>query len=253
MKSVMASPLEDYKPIWQGSPTFATTHWSVVLAAGSQTTHASQAALDTLCRTYWYPLYAYVRRRGYSRDDAQDLTQGFILRLLDRQYFALAEQRRGKFRTFLLSSLKNFLIDEAEKAKTVRRGGGKSHFSIDADKGEDRYCAGPVTHQTPESHFEEQWAATLIEQALGRLRKEYAEADRQDLFESLKAHLWGDRTSTYARIGETLGMNEGSVKTAAFRLRTRFAETLRAVIADTVSTPNEVEEEIDELITAFGT
>jgi RNA polymerase sigma factor (sigma-70 family) len=231
---------------------FATTHWSRVLAAGRETTQSSQAALDTLCRTYWYPLYVYVRRTGRSPEDAQDLTQAFFVRLFEKHSLALADQHRGRFRSFLLSSLKNFLINEHAKSKTVRRGGGRIHFSIDGDQAEERYCAEPADDLTPDKLFEKRWATTLLEQALETLRQEYAQAGTQALFERLKEHLWGDKTMRYAEIAETFGMKEGSARAAALRLRRRFGQTVRALIADTVATPEEVEEELNALLKAFG-
>jgi RNA polymerase sigma-70 factor (ECF subfamily) len=220
----------------------------MVLAAGGDSTQASQAALETLCRTYWYPLYAYVRRAGFSHQDAQDLTQAFILRLLDKRYLAFADQSRGKFRTFLLSSMKHFLINERQKSQTARRGGGHSHVSIEADRAEQRYGTEPATNMTPEKYFEQQWAFAVIERALETLRDEYRQSGGQDLFEKLKEHLWGDKSITYARIAETFEMNEGAVKNAAFRLRRRFAEAIRVQIAETVASPDQVEDELNALL-----
>lgn len=231
---------------------FATTHWSVVLAAGRETTQSSQAALNSLCWTYWYPLYVYVRRTGRSPEDAQDLTQAFFVRLFEKHSLTLADQQRGRFRSFLLSALKHFLINEHAKSKTVRRGGGRVHFSIDGDQAEERYCAEPADDLTPDRLFEKRWATTLLEQALETLRKEYAQAGTQALFERLKEHLWGDKTMRYAEIAETFGMKEGSARAAALRLRRRFGQTVRSLIADTVATPEEVEEELNALVKAFG-
>ena len=174
------------------------------------------------------------------------------MRLFEKHSLALADQNRGRFRSFLLSALKNFLINEHAKSKTLRSGGGRVHFSIDGDQAEVRYCAEPADDLTPDKLFEKRWATALLEQALETLRKEYAQAGTQALFERLKEHLWGDKTMRYAEIGETFGMKEGSARAAALRLRRRFGQTVRALIADTVSTPEEVEEELNALLKAFG-
>lgn len=238
--------------IHSGNDRFATTHWSVVLEAGQETTPSSQAALNALCRTYWYPLYVYVRRTGRSPEDAQDMTQAFFVRLFEKHTLARADQKRGRFRSFLLSALKHFLINEHEKAETVRRGGGRVHFSIDGVRAEERYCAEPADDLTPDTLFEKRWATTLLQQALKTLRQEYAQAGNQALFECLKEYLWGDKTMRYAEIAKAFGMKEGSARAAALRLRRRFGQTVRALIADTVATPEEVEEELNTLLRAFG-
>lgn len=251
LKCGMGPSHKDNNLSWQGSPSFATTQWSVVLAAGAEATQASQAALDLLCQTYWYPLYAYVRRSGYSAHDAQDLTQAFFVRLLEKQYLALADRNRGRFRSFLLISLKRFLINEREKSQTIRKGGGHIHFSIDAEGAEARYGAEPVDDLTPNRLFEKRWATTVLERALEILRQEYEKAGTQRLFERLKEHLWGNQTVTYADIARDFGMKEGSVRAAVFRLRKRFGETVRGLIAETVATPDQIEEEVNDLLSAF--
>jgi RNA polymerase sigma-70 factor (ECF subfamily) len=235
-----------------GPHCFATTHWSVVLAAGSETTPSSQAALETLCRTYWYPLYAYVRRCGYSPEDAKDLTQEFFVRLLEKGSLARADQNRGKFRTFLLASIKNFLINEQQKKRAAKRGGGESPFSIEADLAEGHYGREPRDPLSPEKQFERGWASTLIEQGLQKLRLQYAQQGNQPLFERLKIHLWGEDSASYAEIAEEFEMNEGAVKAAAFRLRRQLGQTLRSVIAETVTSSDEVEEELKSLIETFS-
>ena len=235
-----------------GSPAFVTTHWSVVILAGSQSNPGADKALEQLCRTYWYPLYAFVRRRGYPFEKAQDLTQEFFVRLLEKEFLVKADRSRGKFRTFLLAALKNFLAHRSEKDRAAKRGGDRIHFSIHATEGEERYLAEPIENMTPDKLYEKRWATTVIEQALQDLRTEYKQTDKQALFERLKDHIWGDRSASYAEIAEQFNMNEGSVKAAAFRLRKRFAQALRRVISNTVHSPEAVEKELKTLIETFS-
>lgn len=235
-------------PSETGRGQFTTTHWSVVLAAGSETTESSQAALEKLCRTYWYPLYAYVRRFGYSAEDAKDLTQEFFLRLLEKRYIALADRNRGKFRTFLLTSLKRFLLNQEEKKRATKRGSGEPLFPIDGDAAEDWYGCEPKHDLSPEKLFDKRWAGILIDQALHRLRQEYARQGNQPLFEELKDHLWGQEAVSYIEIAQHFEMTEGAVKAAAFRLRRRLSHALRSVIAETVTNQEEVEDELKSLI-----
>jgi len=228
---------------------FATTHWSVVLAAGHSSVPGAQEALEKLCRAYWYPLYVYVRRQGQSPHDAQDLTQEFFARLLEKKYLRLADPDRGKFRAFLLKSLKHFLVNEWEKARTQKRGGGQSFIHLDADLAESRYATEPVQALTLDDVYEKRWAVTLIETVLARLRESYVTAGRLSVFESLKTFIWGEQTTlSYADMAPQLGLTEGAVKVAVHRLRGRYRELLRAEIAETVATPGEVDEELQHLI-----
>src|SRR5437762_432282 len=169
---------------------FATTHWSVVLAAGHSSVPGAQEALETLCRAYWYPLYVYIRRQGQSPHDAQDLTQEFFARLLEKKYLRLADPDRGKFRAFLLKSLKHFLVNEWEKARTQKRGGGQSVVPLDAEIAESRYAAEPVQALTLDQVYEKRWAVTLIEAVLASLRESYAATGRLPVFETLKGFIW---------------------------------------------------------------
>ena len=236
-----------------GSAEFTATHWSVVLAAAQEESPRSAAALEKLCRTYWYPLYVYVRRRGHSPEGAQDLTQQFFARFLQKEYFRLADPRRGRFRTFLLHALDHFLVNEWKRAQRVKRGGGTPCLSLDADDAERRYAVEPVTTLTPERAYEKRWAMTLLEQVLAALRQEYAEAGNSRVFEALAELLWGkDASTSYALIGERLGMTEGTARWAMHRLRERYRERLRAEVAHTVADPMEVEEELRHLITVVG-
>jgi RNA polymerase sigma-70 factor (ECF subfamily) len=232
-----------------GAVAFATTHWSVVLAAGHSSVPGAQEALEKLCAAYWYPLYVYVRRQGRSPHDAQDLTQEFFARLLEKKYLRLADQDRGKFRAFLLKSLKHFLVNEWEKAQTQKRGGGLAFIHLDGDVAESRYAAEPVQALTLDQVYDKRWAVTLIEAVLERLRESYAVADQVRVFETLKPFIWGEQTKlTYAEVAPQLGLTEGAIKVAVHRLRGRYRELLRAEIAQTVATPGEVDEELQHLI-----
>jgi len=221
---------------------FTTTHWSVVIEAGSAQSPDATQALERLCQAYWYPLYIFVRRQGYSPPDAQDLTQAFFARFLEKKSFALADRNRGRFRTFLLASLQNFLANEWVRERAARRGGFDRVISLDEQRAEQRYVAEPVDHATPDRLFEKGWAATLLEQVLARLRKEYAGPEKNALFEALKTFIWGEKSGmSYAEIGTQLKMSEGAVKVAVHRLRQRYRELLRDEVAQTVSSPDEVD------------
>ena len=227
---------------------FGTTHWSVVLAARDVTAPEAQAALARLCQTYWYPLYCCVRRHGRSPEDAQDLTQAFFEKLIERNQISLADRERGRFRTFLLRSLENFLRNEHEKASTQKRGGGRTFVSWDAQSAEERYSAEPATDLSPAQLFERRWASTLIAETLARVRRELSMTGRDELFDQLEPSLWGDDTSTpYAEIAASLGMTAVAVKVTMHRLRARFRSMLREEIAQTVATLDDVEDELQRL------
>jgi RNA polymerase sigma-70 factor (ECF subfamily) len=235
------------------SPVFLTTHWSVVLtAAGSDTTRARQA-LANLCQSYWYPLYAYVRRRGFSPPDAEDLTQEFFARFLEHDWVADADREKGRFRTFLLSAMNHFLANEWDKARAQKRGGGASLVPLQFDAAETRYIREPADIDTPEQHFERRWAMALLETVVGRLRTEYDQEGKAGLFEALNPCLVGDRTSQpYQELARKLGISEGTVKSAVHRLRQRYRQLLRDEIARTVAGPGEVEEELRHLIAVLA-
>jgi RNA polymerase sigma factor (sigma-70 family) len=232
---------------------FVTTHWSVVLTAGRSDTTQARAALEQLCGHYWPPLYAYVRRAGHSREEAEDLTQEFFARLLAQNTVARADPARGRFRSFLLASLKHFLTHEWEKARAQKRGGGVQLIPLQFDTAETR-CAQPVAPgDTPERAFDRQWALALLDVVLGRVRREYTESGRDDLFVGLKDTLAGGRAEIpYRELAGRLDMSEGAVKVAAHRLRGRYRELLREEIANTVAGPEEVEEELRELFAALS-
>ena len=232
---------------------FVTTHWSVVLTAGRSDTTRARAALEQLCRNYWQPLYAYVRRTGHSREEAEDLTQEFFARLLAQNTVARADPARGRFRSFLLASLKHFLANEWEKARAQKRGGGAQVIPLEFDTAETRCVQPAAPGDTPDRAFDRQWALALLDVVLGRLRQEYSDSGRDDLFVALKDTLSGGRAEIpYRELGGRLGMSEGAVKVAAHRLRRRYRELLREEIANTVAGPEEVEEELRELFAALS-
>jgi len=231
---------------------FVTTHWSVVLAAGRDSSPAATDALEQLCRAYWYPLYAYVRRKGYDADDAQDLTQEFFARLLARNYLSVADRHKGKFRSFLLGSLEHFLAREWTKAHAQKRGGGKTVLSLDETDAENRYLLEPAHELTAEKVFDRRWATTLLDQAMSRLREECVANHKGDLFGKVESLLSGEKgEACYADVAAALKMSEGAIKVAVHRLRQRYSELVRAEIAQTVATPEEAAEELRYLFTVL--
>jgi len=249
----MPSTEHDSDSIPPGGANFALTRWSVVLAAGSSDSTHARDALEQLCRTYWHPIYAFVRRQGHSPPDAQDLTQEFFARCLAKNYLGAADRAKGRFRSFLLASLKHFLANEWDKAGAQKRGAHPVLIPINAQSAETAYGLEPVESVTAEKIFERRWALTLLAQVLARLREEYARDGKARNFEQLKSSLTGERRSVpYAEIGARLGMSEGAVKVAVHRLRQRYREVLREEIAHTVSGPDQVEEEIRALFSALA-
>lgn len=227
---------------------FNTTHWSVVLAAGQADSEDAGAALDELCRTYWFPLYAYVRRRGHNPEEAQDLTQEFFLRFLERKYLRLADSTRGRFRSFLLTSLKNFLINEWEKTRAAKRGNGHSFHPWDLDDAERRYLAEAGGDLTPDRLFERRWAVAVVEHTQSRLRGEYEAANKLALFDGLKDQVWGDPAGSYSDLAGRLHTTEGALRIAAHRMRERFRTLLREEVAHTAANPAEVDDELRYLV-----
>jgi len=232
---------------------FATTHWSVVLNAGRADDTRSREALARLCQTYWYPLYAFVRRRGHGLEEAQDLTQGFFGRLLEKKLFQAADPERGRFRSFMLASLSNFLNNHWDRAHTARRGAGCEIVSWDAQSAEERYLQEPFHEETPEKMFERRWALTVLDQALAMLREEYGRGGKGELFEALHVCLSGGRAAEpYVVLGARLGLSEAAVKVAVHRVRRRFAAALRQVIAQTLGREEDVDEELRHLVSMMG-
>jgi RNA polymerase sigma factor (sigma-70 family) len=244
-------PNQDSAP--PGAREFATTRWTVVLSAGrSDSTHARDA-LAKLCQAYWYPLYAYVRRQGHGPHDAQDLTQEFFARLIEKNYLGDVNREKGRFRSFLLASLKHFLANEWDKARALKRGGGHTIIPLEVDTAETRYSLEPPDPLSADKIFERRWALTLLEQVLAHLREEFVFSGKVALFEEFKGCLTGDRDSLpYSEMGRKLGMSEGAVKVAVHRLRQRYRELLRAEIANTVAGPNEVDEELRYLFSVLA-
>ena len=232
---------------------FATTHWTVVLAAGNSSSPQHQQSLSKLCKTYWFPLYAYLRRQGYDSHQAEDYTQGFFAGILERQGLRRADPKYGKFRSFLLASLKNFLTDEWDRARTEKRGGDKKIFSLNIENAETWYSAEPADVLSPEKLFERSWALTVLKQAMERLKAECQSADKQQLFDRLKIYLTAQSdVIPYRDVAAALGMTEGAVKVAVHRLRRRYRELVRDEIAQTVTTEAEVDEEIRDLFAALA-
>lgn len=235
---------------------FPATLWSVVLAASqgtdSSTSAKAQEALAALCRIYWYPLYAYVRRQGHAPHDAQDLTQGFFAHLLANHRLAQVSPEKGKFRSFLLASLRNFLADERDRALRQKRGGGQTILSIDAPEAETRYRDEPADLRDPEKIFERRWAMTLLERALDRLQRESAGQGKAQRFDQLHVFLTGEPDSpSYAEVGRRLDLTEGAVKVAVLRLRHHYQDLIRAEIAQTVADESEIDEEMRYLFAAL--
>jgi RNA polymerase sigma-70 factor (ECF subfamily) len=230
---------------------FVTTHWSVVLSAQDRASARSDEALESLCRAYWYPLYAFVRRQGQSPHDAQDSVQEFFARLLEHDWIARADRHKGRFRSFLLMAMKRFLANEWDKARTQKRGGDVQWLPLDT--AETRYAQEPADTATPEQAYEVQWALTLLESVLQRLGAEYGRDGKASLFDALKPCLIGSReTQPYAALAADLGMTEGAVKVAVSRLRERYRERLKEEIAHTVAAPQEVDEELRHLFRVFA-
>lgn len=239
------------------SSRFASTRWSIVLAAGGAASPQSHQAMAALCETYWYPLYAYVRRRGYDSATAEDLTQSFFTRLLDKGDLRQVRPERGRFRSFLLASMKHFLGNQWDRTRAAKRGGGRPHFSLDTAGAEQRYGLASADSQTPESLFEKQWALALLDRVDRALRQEFVQAGKEEQFDRLRTRLTGDRSKeqtgadSYRQLAEELGMSEGAVKVAVHRLRKRFQGRLREEIAQTVDGETDVDEEIRELFKAL--
>lgn len=232
---------------------FATTHWSVVLAAGQGDTPQAASALERLCRDYWYPIYAYIRPQGHSPEAAEDLTQEFFARLLAKDYLSAVRREQGRFRWFLLCVVKRFLINEGEHARAAKRGGAVRHVPFDGDTAEGRYRLEAADLSTPDKLFDRVWAVTLIEQVHRLLQEEYALEGKAELFDQLNLFLSGDKAEvTYAQAGAPLKMSEGAVKVAVHRLRRRYRELLREQVAQTTHTPAELEDELRDLRAIFA-
>jgi len=232
---------------------FATTHWTVVLAAGQRHTPQSDRALEELCQTYWFPLYAYVRRRGHTKEDAEDLTQAFFERFLAKNYLEGLSTERGRFRAFLLASLKNFLANDWRKSQRLKRGGGEMLLSLDWETADTRFQVADAHEPSPDKVFDREWALALLARVIERLRLQWEADGRGRQFEELKVFLTaGKGERPYAEAARTLGIEEGALRVAVHRLRKCYRQLLRDEIAHTLSNPNDVDEEMRALFGAFS-
>ena len=227
----------------------ATTQWSQVLAAKDGSDTEARAALESLCQTYWQPLYSYVRHQGSSPDEARDLTQGFFAEFLEKDFLANVNPDKGRFRSFLLASLRHFLSHERDRERALKRGGGTKTLSLDVETGEAGYATRPESAATPEEVFERRWAATVLDRAMDRLRAESLESRDISHFETLKRYLTsGEAPKRYREVAEELGMTEGAVAAAVARLRRQFGRCLRAEVAEIVINPAEIDDELRHLL-----
>lgn len=232
---------------------FQTTHWSLVLAARTGQSPESRTALEELCNAYWFPLYAFVRRQGYGAEEARDLTQGYFARLLERRDLRQVRPELGRFRSFLLASVKHFLSNELDRERAKKRGSGAPMLSLDTREAEVRYASEPADAMTPEVLFERKWATTVLERTLAQLDAEWTGADRAPRIRALRGFLAGDEeAASYREVGESLGMSEDAVKTTVYRLRKRFGELLRGEIEQTIRDPADVDDEIRHLLTVLN-
>lgn len=230
---------------------FDTTHWSLVLAAADRQSPDADAALAALCSTYWHPVYAFIRRWGHDEDAARDLTQGFFALVLEKNYFADARRERGRLRTFLLTAVRHFLSNERDRERALKRGGGADHLPLDGDD-RTRAPIEPVDDLTPERLFERQWALTVLDQAMARLRRRHEASGKADAFDQMKPLLTGRDPGTYATVAERLGTTDGALRVAVHRLRRQFAAALRETVGETVAAPDDVDVELKQLLGALG-
>ncbi len=249
----MSIPEPKRRP-FTGEARFASTHWSVVLAAAETSSPEAQAALEKLCAAYWYPLYAYLRRRGHPPAEAEDLTQEFFAsRVVTKRIFQGADPSAGRFRSWLLTSLQNLVRNEWEKQNAIKRGGRSPHLSLDFESAEGRYLAEPAHDLTPEKLYDRAWAQTVVELVLDRLQAKYAADDKASQFEQLRLFLPGEQISrSYAEVAASLGRTEDAVKMAVSRLRREYGQLLKAEIECTLHRPQDVEEELRCLLAALS-
>jgi RNA polymerase sigma-70 factor (ECF subfamily) len=250
----MSNSRQEHDPATSERRWFTTTHWSVVLNAVDTASPGAQEALEKLCQTYWYPLYAYVRQQGHNAEDAQDLTQEFFARFLEKKHVRRADRGRGRFRSFLLTSLKHFLISEWRRHGAQKRGGTIPVIALEALTAEERFRLEPAHELTPDKIFERSWAWTVLEQVRAQLRADYTGAGGPQRLECLEKFLFGERGElTYAEAARHLGLAEGTVKADVHQLKGRFRALLREAVAHTVSRPEEINDELDHLKTALAT
>lgn len=253
LRVTAAAPPVPAEPGPRDSGVFATTHWSLVLKAGSVTNEASLSALDRLCRQYWRPLYYFVRRRGYDEQESQDLTQGFFTQLLEKDLIGVADRGRGRFRTFLLAALQNYLSNEWDRANRQKRGGGQTILSLDqADSAEAGYQLLPHDTASPDQLYERRWVQAILEVVLHRLREEFDGRHGRGRFDVLKEFLFTERGEiSYADAARRLNLSESATKSAIYRLRQRYGELFAEEISQTVANPEDVDDEIRHLLTVL--
>ncbi|EDY17566.1 RNA polymerase, sigma-24 subunit, ECF subfamily [Chthoniobacter flavus Ellin428] len=251
MQDMRREPPASFGPDVPEAGRFELTRWSVVVAAGGDDSQLADKALEHLCHAYWYPLYAFVRREGHSTQDAQDLTQEFFARLLQKGWLQAVRREKGRFRSFLLASMRHFLANEWDRAHALKRGGLQSPLSFDAQSAEERYALEPADPMTADRFYERRWALTLLDRVLARLRREFAAVGKETLFEEFKPSLSGGKVS-YAEIAARLNAQETAVRVAAHRFRLRYRDLIRAEIADTVAGPGEVDAELARLFAALA-
>ena len=252
VENILMTSQDKHRGTEHSPSQFNTTHWTMVLAAGKRDTPQAQAALAALCEIYWFPLFAFLRRQGCTADDAEDLTQAFFARVLDKNDLSEVDPNLGKFRSFLLASLRHFVANERDRARTKKRGGGHCTLSLDFIRAERRYSTEPMNDLTPERLFERQWALELLEIVMHRLQAELVLAGKEVWFEALKPLLQADSDAPpYAQVAEQLGTSESAVKVAVHRLRRRYRELLREEVGRTVANPADIDAELRDLIAAL--
>jgi len=244
--------IEHSGPVAAGD--FRHTQWSVVLAAGQTDSPETREALAELCQAYWHPVYAFIRRRGYEVEPSKDLTQEFFARLIEKQYVRTADRQRGRFRSFLLACVEHFLSHERKKDQAHKRGGQYTFVPLEDAMAEERYGAEPVDEMSPDKLFDQRWALALLERSLQQLKQEFVQAGKADQFEALEVFLSGAKEApcSYAELGVRLDLSEGAARQAAFRMRARFGELLRTGMAQTVTSPQELEAEMNHLRNALS-
>jgi len=236
----------------ENSPVFTTTHWSIVLKAGRRESQQADEALEKLCRSYWYPIYIFLRRSGWTAHDAEDLTQAFFERVLGHDYLSAVDRTKGKFRSFLLAMLRHFVANYRRDARAQKRGGRVSFISLEDESVEEHLYAA-FADASAEQSFERQWAMTLLEQVINRLREEYRSTGKATLFDALQIFLTGDRQAgRYGEVAERLKTTEAALKMAVSRMRRRYGELLRAEIERTVSTREDADDEMRALLAALS-
>ncbi len=228
---------------------FATTRWSLVLALREQTSEEAEEALTELCRRYWFPLYAFVRRSGYSHEDAEDQTQAFFAEFLEKGHFARADPQRGRFRNFLLTSLRNSMAKQRRRDDTAKRGGGASRIPWDQIDAEGRYASEPAEEVTPELLYDQQWARSLMDRVLVELDRDFAQRQKAEVFQQIKRHLWGEaREVPYRELADRAQLSVSAFKAAVHRVRLKYRDLLRGEVAETVADPSEVDDELRHLV-----